>query len=373
MAGLYIHIPYCHSKCAYCDFYSMPQADTVPRYIEALVAEAILRKDEVAQPFSTIYIGGGTPSILGAGTLARLLDRLSRVFDFSAVEEITVEVNPEDVTPGFMQTLKRAGVNRISMGVQSFNDDELRSVGRRHTGSQAFDAALAIKESFDNYSLDLIFGLPGQTLGTLDTTIQRMLELDAPHLSAYLLSYEPGTRLYAALMAGKFEEVSDELAYDMYICVHDTLCSAGYRHYEISNYARPGRESRHNSSYWDSMPYLGLGASAHSFDGDTRRFNSANIKEYLSAIESGRAYCTAEPENDENKFNDYIITRLRTARGLDMTDLAGRPFGYLAPQVEKPLHELVGSGALIVGDSGNMVIPHTRWLTSDAVIRELIL
>ncbi|MBD5366348.1 MAG: radical SAM family heme chaperone HemW [Bacteroides sp.] len=373
MAGLYIHIPYCYSKCAYCDFYSMPQVGTMPRYIDALVAETGLRAGEITEPYSTIYIGGGTPSILGADNLARLLDRLSGVFDFSAVGEITVEVNPEDVTRDFLHTLRRAGVNRISMGVQSFSDDELRLVGRRHTAMQAFEAALAIKESFDNFSLDLIFGLPGQTLGSLDATLKRMLELDAPHLSAYLLSYEQGTKLYASLMAGKVVEASDELAHEMYLYVHDALSSAGYHHYEISNYARPGMESRHNSSYWNSVPYLGLGASAHSYDGDLRRYNLSNIKEYLSTIESGNAYCLQEPENDENKFNDYIITRLRTSSGIDKNDLANRPFGYLAPQIDKVVQQLVDAGELVMGDSGNLAIPHTRWLTSDAVIRELIL
>lgn len=332
-----------------------------------------MRSGEIAEPFKTIYLGGGTPSLLGAPALAGLIGRLGSVLDFSAVEEVTVEVNPEDVTRQFLTTLREAGVNRISMGVQSFNDVELQIVGRRHTAAQALEAAEEIASIFDNFSLDLIFGLPGQTMETLNDTLDRMLQLKAPHLSAYLLSYEQGTRLYASLMAGKVEEASDELAQAMYLHVHDTLCAAGYTHYEISNYAKPGCESRHNSSYWYSVSYLGLGVAAHSFDGEMRRYNASNIKEYLSVIESGKPYCTDDPENDENKFNDYLITRLRTARGLDMDDLATRPFGYLAPRIAGQLQQLVKEGDLIVGEDNHLVIPHDKWLMSDAVMRQLIL
>lgn len=371
-AGLYIHIPYCHAKCAYCDFYSMPDASTAPALVDALVAEARLRGNEISERVTTVYIGGGTPSSIGPEMLTSLIHCLEGEIDLSNVAEFTVEVNPEDVNAELLQSLRSAGVNRVSMGVQSLVDSELRAVGRRHTAAEAVRAARLVSDYFDNYSLDLIFGLPGQTMASLEKSLDTLIALGAPHLSAYLLSYEQGTRLYAMMMAGKIEEASEELCEAMYRLVDRRLADAGYRHYEISNYARPGMESRHNSNYWNSTPYLGLGPSAHSFDGNVRRFNPHSVRMYIDALLNGRTCFEEEPESLEDKCNDYVMTRLRTAEGIDFDDLEHRPFGTFAPAISGAMQRFVDGGQLVV--SGRRVyIPSTRWLTADAIIRELFI
>jgi len=370
--GLYIHVPYCHAKCAYCDFYSTPDVSTADAFVDALLAEARLRRGELEGPVTTLYIGGGTPSLLGGGRLAKLAGGLRQVFDLDAVGEFTVEVNPEDVDIELIDALLGIGVNRVSMGVQSLADDELKRIGRRHTSAEAVKAARLIASAFENFSLDIIFGLPGQTLETLGASLDRFIEFDAPHLSAYLLSYEPGTRLYSQLIAGKVSETTEELADAMYNLVDRRFSDAGYCHYEISNYARPGFESRHNSAYWNGTRYLGLGPSAHSYDGDVRRYNPAGVRKYIEALAAGHIFYEVDEETIENKFNDYLITRLRTARGLDLDDLVAQPYGHLIGKIAVPLQRL-GDAGLIVVNGKKVTIPRHRWLTSDAILRELII
>lgn len=371
-AGLYIHIPYCHSKCFYCDFYSTPDASTSQALVEGLLTEARLRRDELPCRPSTVYIGGGTPSSLGCEALGRLLKMLGEVVDLSGVEEFTVEVNPEDVDCVLLDTMHVVGVNRVSMGVQSLVDSELRAVGRRHTAREAVDAAGLVASQFDNFSLDLIFGLPGQTLDSLRYSLNVLIDLGAPHLSAYLLSYEEGTRLYAQLMAGKITETGEDLCESMYRLVYSTLERAGYRHYEISNYARPRYESRHNSAYWNGTPYLGLGPAAHSFDGKLRRFNPRSIKDYVASLSQGLTCCVVDPETPENRFNDFLITRLRTAEGILLDDPSTAPFSCFIDRIMPQVERLVGAGR-IVRDAAHIAIPREKWLTSDAVLRQLII
>ena len=288
MAGLYIHIPYCHSKCHYCDFYSGSGLGEQDNYIHAIEKEYQLRKHEIIEPYRTIYIGGGTPSSLDSDNLLRLL-RFCKTEVADTPEEFTIEVNPENVTPHLIKLLKDNGVNRVSMGIQSLVDDELKAVGRNHTPECALKGAALIADGFSNFSYDLIFGLPGQTLESLNYSLEKLLELRPPHISIYLLSYEPGTRLYARLVSGKIRETDEATVTRMYSLICESLRYAGYDHYEISNFALPGHESRHNSSYWASVPYLGLGASAHSFDGSVRRYNPSNLKEYIRNVDSGES------------------------------------------------------------------------------------
>ncbi len=373
MAGLYIHIPYCHAKCAYCDFYSMPCNGTIECYIKAIVEEARLRAGEINGKFRSIYIGGGTPSSIDTDYLGVLLKELGDIFDLGEVEEFTIEVNPEDVNPEFLSRIKNIGVNRVSMGVQSLVDGELKAVGRRHSSAEALAAARLISEHFKNYSLDIIYGLPQQTLKSLKYTVEQILLLRPPHLSAYLLSYEPGTRLYAMLMAGKVEEATEQLATGMYELVDRMLTGDGYVHYEISNFALPGKESMHNSSYWNSTPYLGLGVSAHSFDGVERRYNEARINDYINCISNRQSFYTIDEETDENRFNDYLITRLRTSKGLDLSHLTTMPFGRFINKIEPLIDKLIKSGSLVRESDQRLVIPSSQWLTSDAIMRELII
>ncbi|MDE6086625.1 MAG: radical SAM family heme chaperone HemW [Muribaculaceae bacterium] len=366
MSGLYIHIPYCHSKCHYCDFYSGSGLGYQNIYVEAIAKEFSIRRQEIIEPFKTIYIGGGTPSSLEPINIERLLYFCKTMNDVNP-EEFTVEVNPEDVTSGLIETLRSYGVNRVSMGIQSLVDSELKDVGRNHLSSQAIESAGMISESFPNFSYDLIFGLPGQTLNSLRFSLDRLLELRPPHISVYLLSYEPGTRLYARLAAGKINETDESTVNEMYSLICRKLADEGYNHYEISNFALTGYESRHNSSYWASVPYLGLGASAHSFDGRLRRYNPSNLKEYLKSINAGKSAAIIDEEDADNRLNDILITRLRTARGLHRDDLL--PSDY--SRVEPTINSLIERGQLSkIGDS--VRIPEEQWLVSDNILRELI-
>lgn len=372
MSGLYIHVPFCHAKCAYCDFYSIPASGDVSDYVNAVISEAALRGHELNSRITTLYIGGGTPSILNPAELDRLVAGIDKILSLSDVTEFTIEVNPEDVTRDYLLAIKKCGVTRVSMGVQSLIDSELKSVGRRHSALDALEAMSALSSCFDNFSLDVIFGLPGQTIQSLDYTLKQIVATGAPHLSAYLLSYEPGTRLYAQLLSGKTTEISDEVATEMYMMIDEYLSASGYVHYEISNYAKPGMESRHNSSYWDSTPYLGLGPSAHSFDGDTRRYNDSSLKGYMMALSQGHSCEVIDDETMANKFNDYLITRLRTRQGLDMEQLAAMPFGDLVNAIYDPLKRLSDSGDIVI-EGSRVTIPHQRWLVSDAILRQLII
>ena len=366
MSGLYIHIPYCHSKCHYCDFYSGSGLGYQNIYVEAIAKEFSIRRQEIIEPFKTIYIGGGTPSSLEPINIERLLYFCKTMNDVNP-EEFTVEVNPEDVTSGLIETLRSYGVNRVSMGIQSLVDSELKDVGRNHLSSQAIESAGMISESFPNFSYDLIFGLPGQTLNSLRFSLDRLLELRPPHISVYLLSYEPGTRLYARLAAGKINETDESTVNEMYSLICRKLADEGYNHYEISNFALTGYESRHNSSYWASVPYLGLGASAHSFDGRLRRYNPSNLKEYLKSINAGKSAAIIDEEDADNRLNDILITRLRTARGLHRDDLL--PSDY--SRVESTINNLIERGQLSkIGDS--VRIPEEQWLVSDNILRDLI-
>ena len=291
MAGVYVHIPFCASRCSYCDFFStlkLPQ--TGEAYVEAVVAEARLRCAELrGEAVRTLYMGGGTPSQLPLPLLERLLAGLGEVIDLGSVEEFTVEANPDDVTPQWSAAVKALGVNRVSMGVQSFEDPILRAIGRRHTARQAVEAVNALRQAgIDNISIDLIYGLPGQTVASWARSVEEAIALEPQHISAYGLTYEEGTRLWRQRESGEVVEVPEEQCLEMYRTLVEMLAAAGYEHYEISNFALPGYHSRHNSSYWDETPYLGLGSAAHSYDGAVRRYNPADLQEYIATIASGK-------------------------------------------------------------------------------------
>lgn len=368
MAGLYIHVPFCTSKCAYCDFYSRPiTAEPAQQYVRSLLNELSLRRGELSEPISTIYLGGGTPGCLPTPLLLELIGGLPAD---SGVSEFTIEVNPENITPQFLDLIKRhTPVNRISMGVQSLCDNELSIIGRRHNAATALAAAEAISSAGFNMSLDLIYGLPEQTVASWRQSLSTLLDLRPQHLSCYLLSYEPGTRLSAMKLAGKVEEASEVLATDMYDILTQATASAGYRHYEISNFAIPGFEARHNSSYWNMTPYLGLGPGAHSFDGAVRRFNPSDLRSYLAA--RGAGITITEEENIAERFNDFIITTLRTADGMDLSRCA-RMFGpQRSAAVENTAYPLISRG--IMWRTGTRIgISEAYWLRSDSIMLEFI-
>ncbi len=367
---LYIHVPFCHSKCAYCDFYSTPRPELMERFVDAVTAEAAERCPEGFAP-STIYIGGGTPSMMPPALLGRMMEGMPR--PAAGLREFTVEANPEDVTPAWTEgLLTHTRADRVSMGVQSLDDTELSAIGRRHTARQAREAYGTLREGgVSNISLDLIYGLPGQTLDSWRRSLEGVLALRPDHLSAYLLSYEPRTRLGVMLAKGLVEEASEETASQMYAILCETAREAGYEHYEISNFALPGRRAVHNSGYWDGTPYIGLGPGAHSFYGGVRGSVTPNLSRYLAA--GGRGMFEPERENDDERFNDIIITSLRTARGLDPARITAElDAGYMGRFVDAAW-PLLSRGLLTRDAEGRYAIPESSWLVSDSIFLALII
>ena len=365
MAGIYIHIPLCASKCAYCDFYSLPQkkvsADVL---VDSLINEYNHRKPELTgENISTLYIGGGTPSLLPLESMRRLTEAIGT----SGLEEFTVEVNPEDIYDEYVKAIINMGVKRVSMGVQSLIDNELAFIGRRHSAKRAIDAFRTLRDcGITNISLDLIYGLPGQTHESWLNSLIGCLSLEPEHLSAYMLSYEPGTRLSAMLSKGKIKETDEDALSNMYSALCEETSRRGYEHYEISNFSRPGMHSRHNSSYWDGSQYLGIGPGAHSFTSGMRRHNPPNLSNYLNA--RGTGLTVDEPESANERFNDLIITSLRTAKGMNLQQLAGN--GSL-DKVMAAARPYLGSGQMVI-ENDRLRITEEAWLVADAIMMDFI-
>lgn len=328
MTGLYIHIPFCASRCVYCGFYSTTLPALRDAYVDALCQELMLRAEELPadEAITTIYLGGGTPSQLTTDQLDRLFSYIYKVYRSQPVE-VTMECNPDDITPAFADWIAQSPIDRISMGAQTFSDDRLRLLRRRHTAAEVRRATTLLRQAgIRNISIDLMFGFPGETLTDWEQDIDEALRLGVEHISAYSLMYEEGTTLHRWLSEGRIQEIDDDLSLRMYDCLVDRLTAAGYRHYEISNFALPQRESRHNSSYWRDVPYMGLGASAHSFDGRQRSWNVADIETYIAAIGRGERPCTVEALDLDTHYEDVVLTSLRTAEGIDLGKIR-RDFG----------------------------------------------
>lgn len=335
-------------------------------FIPALRNEFNHRCSEPGEPLETVYIGGGTPSSLGMDGLRQLLDWIPT----DSLREFTIEVNPEDITGDMARFLAASHINRVSMGVQSLNDGELRFIGRRHSAQQAVTAYHTLRDAgISNISLDLIFGLPGQTLQSWDNSLDRILSMEPDHLSAYSLMIEQGTRLWAMRQKGSFAETDDATVERMYISLCEKAAGAGFNHYEISNFARNGKESIHNSSYWNLTPYLGLGPGAHSFDGQLRRYNPWKLNEYM---ENQGLITLVEEESPTEKANDYIMIRLRTAEGLSLS-LLEKLFGCRVKEkvMAQATREIMAGNLLI--DGTRLQIPEHKWLVSDPIISNLMI
>ena len=324
MAGIYIHIPFCRTRCIYCDFHSGTDMSVQDRYIDALCNELDLRISELKDtPIHTLYIGGGTPSQLSPSALSRLFDHLSKYITWSNCSEVTIECNPDDLSDDYITHLRTLPINRISMGIQSFDDKDLQFLRRRHSAQAALDAIRRCQTAgYDNISIDLIYGLPQQSLEAWDKNIDIALSTSVQHISAYALIYEEGTALMKLKEQGLVEECNDELSLAMYARLIERLETAGYLQYEISNFALPHQEAQHNSSYWNDTHYLGLGAAAHSYDGVTRRYNPTNTRAYIESIEQSQCCYDEEILTDSDLYNDMLLTRLRTRQGIDETKVA---------------------------------------------------
>ncbi len=320
MAGIYIHIPFCKQRCFYCDFFSDTQMVEKKNYIDALIKEISLRKNYLSpsDKIKTIYIGGGTPSLLEKVDFEEIILTLGLYYDLSEVEEFTVEANPDDITAGLLEALIKIGCNRLSIGIQSFNNEELKILGRRHDALQAKTSVnLAKQFGFNNISIDLMYGLPAQTETSWQNTIKEALSLDVQHISAYHLTYEKGTPFFNMLQNKQIKELDEEISLKLYNSLVNMLNNAMFNQYEISNFSLSGFESKHNSSYWENIAYIGLGAAAHSYNQVSRQWNIASIKNYCKKINEGEGYFETEILSTLDKYNDYLITSLRTNKGID--------------------------------------------------------
>lgn len=330
MAGIYIHIPFCKQRCIYCDFYTTTNLIDRQNYMDALCREAELRKDYIeGEVVNTIYFGGGTPSLLQSADFEQIFHSLYKNFNVSADAEITLEANPDDLSSDYIKLLQDLPVNRLSMGVQSFNDRELKFLNRRHDAKQAIDVVQKCRKAgFNNISIDLMYGLPEQTMNIWKYNLHQAVELDVQHISAYHLIYEEKTKLYRLLEKGRVKTIEENLSVDMFSEMIDQFRQACFEHYEISNFAKEGFISKHNCSYWLGTKYLGLGSSAHSYDGENRSWNISSVKEYIKGINNPKPNITTEYLDENMRYNDFILTGLRTKWGVDLKQLEQK-FGDL--------------------------------------------
>lgn len=348
--GVYVHIPFCRSKCQYCDFASYAGREEMREaYVDALGVETLVRGQEMVLKHGrpeTVYVGGGTPTALSGEQLGTVVALLKSVF--GTAPEFTMEVNPGTVDGSLLKKLREWGVNRLSIGVQSFDDNLLKRLGRIHTAAQAEEAVkLAREAGFDNLSLDLMYGLPGQTMEMLQASVEKALALEPEHISIYGLQVEEGTPFYREQEAGTLNVPENEVTEAMYDYLTDFLPEQGYRRYEISNYAKPGRESRHNLSYWQDVPYLGLGSAAHSYLDGMRLENVADLDEYISTIKSGSLPLRSEEDpSEQHHMEEFAFLALRTAKGIDKKKFKDTFKQELRSVYGKKINRLVRQGLL---------------------------
>ena len=406
MLGLYIHIPFCASRCIYCGFYSTVPAkkkderrSVEEQYVDAICHEMELRAEKdntmsggITTALTSIYLGGGTPSQLSFKSLQKIFQTIDKVYHISlewdtennrctttAPIEVTMECNPDDVTEEFALSLRSLPINRISMGAQTFSDERLRFLRRRHTADEVETAVKRLRDvKIKNISVDLMFGFPNETLEEWEEDIERLLALDVEHISAYSLMYEEGTPLYRLLQAGKVKDMDDELYRQMYDRLIDRLSEAGYEQYEISNFAKlnthhsmlkvhsPYR-SQHNSSYWHNVPYIGIGAAAHSYSNGKRSWNIADTKAYIAALQENRRPCEEEEIDADTHYNDMIMTALRTCEGINLSSLSTEYRTYLM-RLATPLLQQ----GLLKEDNGHLHLTHNGIYVSDSIMSDLM-
>ena len=376
MAGLYIHIPFCASRCIYCGFYSTTSLKWRQRYVDAVCKEMSLPPAPSIERgrIDTIYLGGGTPSQLTTDQLRQLFLYINKVYPLTThhsplTPEITIEMNPDDVTPEYAAVLPQLGINRVSMGAQTFDDERLRFLHRRHTSSQVPQAVKILRDAgIGNISIDLMYGFPNETLKDWERDIDAALALGVEHISAYCLMIEEGTPLWKLTIENGEWRIDEELERQMYEQLIDKLTTAGYEHYEISNFAKPGYRSLHNSSYWQDIPYIGLGAAAHSYDGKRRSWNVSDIKQYIEGIEQGERPCEYEDIDDDTHYNDRITTALRTSDGLELSTLSDRHRRFCMKEAQK----FIDDGLLRIVDN-HLALTRKGLFVSDYIMSSLMM
>lgn len=323
MSGIYLHIPYCKMRCIYCDYYKETNESDIDQFVAAVTREAAVRADELnGEPIETIYFGGGTPSRLNKNHFDQIFNTLYAHYNITPDAEITIEANPDDLTATYLQMLQSQPINRLSIGIQSFDDEELKFLSRRHTGAEAIQSVAAAQAAgFNNISIDLMYGLPHLTLDGWKRNLDQAMQLDVQHISAYHLIYEPDTHLYTLLQRGRVRPLEDELSLAMFDLLIDTLAANGFEYYETSNFARHQLYSRHNTSYWSNKKYIGLGPSAHSYDGQRRSWNVANNTRYIAGVNSDQRDYAFETLTESERYNEFVLTGIRTRWGVNLLQL----------------------------------------------------
>ncbi|MEZ4826860.1 MAG: radical SAM family heme chaperone HemW [Bacteroidia bacterium] len=376
MPTLYIHIPFCRQACTYCDFHFITSLRQKTEMVQAIADELILRKDFFRgnNSLRSIYFGGGTPSVLESSEIALILEAAGRHFSIEPEAEITLEANPDDLSREKLRQLRHAGINRLSVGIQSFEEKDLQLMNRSHSASQAVQSLHnALGEGFSNISADLIFGIPGQSLQEWEQHLLQLISLGVPHISLYALTVEEKTALAFQVKKRQTILPEDDFYAKQFLLAHDLLTSHGYAHYELSNYALPGFRSQHNSAYWEQIAYLGLGPSAHSFDGTQRMWNVANNQHYLTALNTGQtAIAETEILTLRDQYHEYIMTHLRKADGIDSQLIENQLFRGWEDTFSEEIRLWTAEGKMIKTPAGYRLSPE-GWLVSDHIIRDFFM
>ncbi len=372
MAGIYLHIPYCKKACHYCNFHFSTSLQTKNEFVPALLKEIELRKNFLHQEkIETIYFGGGTPSLLEFVELKAILEKIRENFDVTPGAEFTLEANPDDITAEKIKEWVSLGINRLSIGIQSFYEEDLLWMNRAHNAKQAEDCIrIAQQEGIFNLTIDLIYGTPGLTNEKWIANLKKVKQLGVQHVSCYALTVEPKTALDLMIRKGKKEDVVPETQAEQFMMLMEWAAENGFEHYEISNFAKPGFRSRHNSAYWSGAKYLGLGPSAHSFDGKSRQWNVSNNALYIKSIEGGVLPIEEEQLTETQQLNEYIMTSLRTIEGLNL-ELIREKFGVqLSEQVHKESERYLSTGKLQLVDE-KLVLTREGKLFTDGIAADL--
>lgn len=373
MAGIYIHTPFCKTRCNYCDFYSTVQSELTDDFINALCIELQNRKDYINnEAVETIYFGGGTPSQLSIIQLDKIFNTISKHYSFASDMEITLEANPDDLSLNYLKELTHLPINRLSIGIQTFNDEMLTKLNRRHNAKQAKEAVKNAQDyGFHNLSIDLMYGLPNETLQEWENDLKEAILLDPEHISAYHLIYEKGTKLYNYLKKGYVKEVDEEISLQFFKKLIDYLTNSNYEHYEISNFAKKSKYAKHNTSYWLGKTYLGCGPSAHSYNTKTRDYNNVSLKKYIDTMRLNKSCITTEELSLETQYNDYIITGLRTRWGVSLNNIKINFGNKLHTYALNMAQKHIKNGHLIV-NKDHLILSKQGIFISDGIMSDLI-
>lgn len=352
MAGIYLHIPFCKKACHYCDFHFSTSPQYKEPMLKALRHELFLRKNYLGnQPIETIYFGGGTPSLLSANELQVLLGDIVDQFDVSSKAEITIEANPDDLNPQRVKELRQTLINRFSIGIQSFFEEDLRWMNRAHSAIEAQSSIKRVQDAgFENITADLIYGYPLLSNPKWEHNIQELIQLNIPHISSYSMTVEPATALSTFIKKGEQKAMDEGQSAAQFLILMEQLKEAGFEHYEISNFAKPGSYSKHNSNYWEGISYLGIGPSAHSFNGESRQWNISNNAKYIDQIQNGKIPSEIEVLTKENRINEYIMTSLRTSKGMDLNKITDEFGSDYANEIKNNLEPLTEKNWILMHD-----------------------